>query len=344
MKALVLEEYGRFVYRDVPRPAPGPHEVLVRVRACAVCGSDVHGMDGSTGRRVPPLIMGHEAAGDIAALGEGVSGWQVGERVTFDSTVSCGQCGPCLSGRVNLCENRRVLGVSCADYRMHGAFAEYVAVPARILYRLPREVSYVQAAMVEPLAIACHAVTRVSLRAEDTVLVVGVGTIGMLCLQVARSLGAGRLIAVDLDRDKLRMALEKGADDAVAADEPGAFESVLANTPGGRGAQVAIDATGINATLDFCLKALAPGGRAVLVGNLAPKTDFPLQAVVTRELSLFGSCACAGEYPASLELIAKGRVDVESLVSKTVPLSDGHEWITRVYNKERGLNKIVLIP
>ena len=134
MKALVLKEYNLFVWEDAEMPVYGDDDVLIKVEACSVCGSDIHGMDGSTGRRIPPVIMGHEAAGTITACGKNVKNYKPGDRVTFDSTVYCGKCDNCKAGKVNLCENRRVLGVSCADYRMNGAFAEYVAVPAYILY------------------------------------------------------------------------------------------------------------------------------------------------------------------------------------------------------------------
>src|SRR5688572_27584980 len=157
MKALLLTAPSQLALVDFPRPQPAADEVLVRVRACGICGSDIHGWDGSTGRRHPPLIMGHEASGEIAAVGAQVSGWRVGDRVTFDSTISCGECAPCRGGRVNLCETRRVLGVAPVEYRQHGAFAEYVALPARILYRLPDALTFEQAAMVEPVSIAIHA-------------------------------------------------------------------------------------------------------------------------------------------------------------------------------------------
>src|SRR6266704_643294 len=160
MKALVLKEYKRFVLDDVPAPAPGPEEVLVAVKACGICGSDVHGMDGSTGRRRPPIIMGHEASGVIADVGKDVTAWKQGDRVTFDSTIYCGECEFCRRGEINLCQNRRVLGVSCEDYRQHGAFAEFVVVPQRILYRLPQGVPFEHASLVEPFAIALHAVKR----------------------------------------------------------------------------------------------------------------------------------------------------------------------------------------
>src|SRR5579863_5788301 len=132
MKALVLKEYKRFSLEEVPKPELVPQEVLVAVKACGICGSDVHGMDGSTGRRRPPVVMGHEAAGVIAGMGAEVTGWAAGDRVTFDSTIYCGECEFCRRGEINLCDNRRVLGVSCEDYRRDGAFAEFVAVPQRV--------------------------------------------------------------------------------------------------------------------------------------------------------------------------------------------------------------------
>ena len=160
MKALVLKAYKQFAYEDVPDPEPGPDEVLVAVKACGICGSDVHGMDGSTGRRRPPIIMGHEAAGVISKVGSRVTGWAAGDRVTFDSTIYCGQCAFCRRGMINLCDRRRVLGVSCEDYRQNGAFAEFVAVPQHILYRLPDGLTFEHAALVEPFAIALHAIRR----------------------------------------------------------------------------------------------------------------------------------------------------------------------------------------
>lgn len=344
MKALVLEQYGQFVFKDVPDPVPSPGDALVRVRACAVCGSDVHGMDGSTGRRVPPIVMGHEAAGVIERLGADAQGFSVGERVTFDSTVYCGQCADCLAGRVNLCRQRRVLGVSCAEYRMHGAFAEYVAVPARILYRLPGGVDFDEAAMVEPLSVAYHAATRVPVRPGCTCLVVGAGTIGMLTMMVLKALDAGTVIAADIQRHKLAFALAHGADHAVDSAAPDALAQILALTEDGEGVDIAVDAVGIEPTLNLAVEAARRGRSVVLVGNIAQRAALPLQQLVTRELSLFGSCASAGEYPACLDMIARRQVDVRALISARAPLSEGSEWFQRLHAGEPGLFKVVLIP
>lgn len=342
MKALVLEEYNKFVWKDVETPSYGEEDVLIRVKACAVCGSDVHGMDGSTGRRIPPVIMGHEAAGIIEKCGSRVEGFKAGDRVTFDSTIYCGVCEECKNRRYNLCDDRRVLGVSCKEYRMNGAFAEYASVPARVLYHLPENVSYVQASMVEPLSVAYHAVTRTVVPENGCAVIFGVGTIGMLTLQVLKAFNVKSVIAVDISPERLNMALKFGADATVNALDHDVTKQIMKLTPEGEGAQACYDATGNSFTLNNSLKVLKKGGSEILIGNLDAKTEFPLQWVVTRQISIFGSCASAGEYGQCIELISSGKVNVDALISKVVPMSEGHEWITRVYRREGGLSKIIL--
>jgi len=344
MKALVLNRYSQLDYQEFPAPVPGEGEVLVRVRACGVCGSDIHGWDGSTGRRQPPLIMGHEAAGEIAALGPRVERWRPGDRVTFDSTIYCGACAYCRSGQVNLCENRRVIGVAPGEYRQHGAFAEFVTLPARLLHPLPGTLGFEHAAMVEPVSIAVHAVQRAKISATDTAVVVGTGMIGLLVVQALRWAGCGHIVAVDLDDKKLALARELGAHHALRSDA-GDPVAAIHQLTGGRGADLAFEVVGFTPTLDLALRALRKGGTAVLVGNLAPKTDFPLQVVVTRELSVLGSCASAGEYPLCLDLIARGVIRVEPLISAVVPLAEGDAWFRRLSAKGGGgLMKVILRP
>ena len=343
MKALVPTQYNRFEYLDVPEPQPRPGEVLVEVKACGICGSDVHGMDGSTGRRIPPIIMGHEAAGVIAALGDGVSGWQVGERVTFDSTASCGTCHYCRQGRVNLCDDRRVLGVACQEFRCDGAYADRVAVPQHILYRLPDQLSFERAAMVEPVSVAVHAVGRLPVRLNDMAVVVGTGMIGLLVVQALRLSGCGRIIVVDLDRRKLDLACRSGADEGFSPQETNVAERVRQCT-GGRGADLVLEVVGLPATVALAIECCRKGGAVGLVGNLAPQVPLPLQAAVTRELTLYGSCASAGEYPACLELIARGAINVDIMMSAVAPLSEGAAWFQRLYRGEEDLMKVILAP
>ncbi|MGC9343043.1 MAG: alcohol dehydrogenase catalytic domain-containing protein, partial [Bacteroidales bacterium] len=184
MKALVLESYNNLVYKEVKDPVPGQGEVLVRVKACGICGSDIHGMDGSTGRRKPPLIMGHEASGEIVKVGKGVTKWKPGDRITFDSTVYKLDDWYTREGLYNLSDNREVMGVASDDFRRHGAFAEFVAAPQHILYEIPEGVSYEEAAMVEPAAVALHAINRGKPEAGETVVVVGAGMIGIFLVKL----------------------------------------------------------------------------------------------------------------------------------------------------------------
>jgi L-iditol 2-dehydrogenase len=343
MKALVLTEYTKFAYQEVETPTVGQGEVLVAVKACGICGSDVHGMDGSSGRRRPPIIMGHEAAGVIAAVGPGVTGWTPGDRVTFDSTVYCGECDFCRAGQVNLCDRRRVLGVSCEDYRRHGALAEYVAVPQRILYRVPASLPLEQAALVEPVSIAFHAVHRTPIRLNDTAVVIGAGMIGLLVLQALRLAGCGRLMAVDVALGKLELARKLGATETVNSAAADPVTEVLRLT-GGRGADVVCEAVGLASTVEVAVRCARKGGAVTLVGNVTPQVPLPLQAVVTRELTLYGSCASRGEYPACLETLARGAMSVAPLISAVAPLAEGPAWFERLYRKEPGLIKVILSP
>ena len=345
MKALLLTAPSQLEYVDFPAPQPADDEVLVKVHACGICGSDIHGWDGSTGRRRPPLIMGHEAAGEIVAAGPRVTSWRAGDRVTFDSTISCGTCAFCRSGQINLCDNRRVVGVAPVEYRQHGAFAELLAIPARILYRLPDTLPFAQAAMVEPVSIAIHAVQRTKIAPGSTAVVIGSGMIGLLVIQALRWAGAQQIVAVDLADNRLALAAKLGATHTINSGREDVVAAVTKIT-GGLGADTAFEVVGFAPTLNLAISVLKRGGTCVLVGNLAPKTqDFPLQAVVTKELSLLGSCSSAGEYPLCLDLIARGVIDVKPMIETVAPLADGAGWFEKLSAKDGGkYMKVILQP
>src|SRR5580698_2963268 len=296
MKSLLLSEYNHLEIADMPLPPVGPDEVLVRVEACGICGSDVHGYDGSSGRRIPPIVMGHEAAGTVAAVGSQVRGYAEGDRVTFDSTVYCGHCSFCLSGDVNLCDNRQVIGVSCGDYRRHGAFAEFVVVPERILYHLPATISFAQAAMLEAVSVALHAVRVSEARGGETALIIGAGMIGLLTLQAARAAGCSPVLVADVDATRLELAGQAGADGIIDSKSANLLAEVHKHT-GGRGVDLAFEAVGRNETVAAAIDCTRKGGTVTLVGNIQPEVTLPLQKVVSRQIRLQGSCASAGEYP-----------------------------------------------
>lgn len=343
MKALVLEEYNKFVYREWPEPEITATEVLVHVKAVGICGSDVHGMDGSTGRRKPPIIMGHEAAGVIVKTGSDVKSWKTGDRVTFDSTIYLLNDWYTLKGLYNLSDNRMVLGVSPEEYRRHGAFADYVNIPQHILYKVPEEVTFTQAAMVEPVAVAAHAVELASVGWNDSVVVVGAGMIGLFVIQVLRSKGCGKIIAVDIETEKLKMAKKLGADYIFNQKTDNVKQEIIALTSN-RGADCSFEVVGIDATVETAIESVRKGGTVTLIGNLSPFVRLPLQTVVTRQIRVQGSCAICGEYQAVLDMIARKQIDVNSLLSAEAPLSEGAVWFDRLYKKEPGLIKVVLIP
>jgi len=286
--------------------------------------------------------MGHEASGEIVEVGSEVKNWSIGDRVTFDSTIYKLEDWYTRKGLYNLSEGRIVLGVSPGEYRRHGAFAEYIAVPHHVLYEIPEKVSFTQAAMVEPVAVALHAVGLTPISVNDSAVVVGAGMIGSFIVQALRTAGCGRIIVVDLELGRLELAKKLGADFGVRAD--GNVLDKVKELTHNRGADVAFEAVGIDSTVQTAIDSVRRGGTVTLVGNLAPNVNLPLQKVVTQQLRLQGSCAICGEYPAALEMIERGEINVDAILSAEVPLADGAEWFQRLYNKEKGLVKVILTP
>ena len=343
MKALLLSEYNRLQVVDVPMPRPAPDEVLIRVEACGICGSDVHGYDGSSGRRIPPLIMGHEAAGTIAATGADVSDLKEGEHVTFDSTIYCGQCEYCRKGEVNLCNNRQVLGVATPEFRREGAFAEYVVAPRRVIYKLPPSLPFKDAAMIEPLAVAVHAVSLAEITPSTKALVVGAGMIGLLVLQVLKDAGCAEVYVIDIDETRLKLARDLGATQTINAKTSDPNDELQRLTHS-YGVDVSFEAVGSTPTVKSAIDSVRKGGTVVLIGNVVAQVEIPLQVVVSRQLTLRGSAASAGEYPACIDLLARGAIKVDALITAVAPLEQGQEWFDRLHSREPNLMKVVLTP
>jgi 2-desacetyl-2-hydroxyethyl bacteriochlorophyllide A dehydrogenase len=342
MKALVLEEYNKLVYKDVPDPVILDNEVLVKVMACGICGSDVHGLDGSTGRRIPPMVMGHEASGIIVETGADVKDWKSGDRVTFDSTVYPLNDWYTTSGYYNLSDNRQVLGVSPGTYKRDGAFADYIAIPQHILYRIPENVSFEQAAMAEAVAVALHSINIAEIKAGDKCVVVGAGMIGIFIIKLLRIAGASLVVAIDINPKRLVQAEKSGADHTFLSNELNLEQKI--NTLTKRGADISFEAAGKSESVNMAIDIIRKGGKTVLVGNTSPRIDFPLQKVVTRELKVLGSCAIRGEYEIVIDLLASGKIVVDDQISAVAPLSEGAIWFDKLYRKTEELNKIILIP
>lgn len=338
MKALVYEGAWQMPLREVDAPEPGANDVLISVRAVGVCGSDVHGFMGVTGRRKPPIVMGHEFSGVVSAVGADVKNYKVGDRVIAQPLLTCGECENCRAGRPNICLNRGGLGMN-----MNGAYADAVRVPEKMLYRLPDEMTWEQGALVEPLAVALHAVNLTPFQLMDTVMIVGAGTIGLLTLMAARLKGAGKIIITDANIHRLDVARALGADMAVNVKEQDPVEIVKAET-NGAGAPAVIEAVGIAATAQQALAATRPGGHVTWIGNSQPTVEINMQTIVTRELTLHGAYGFNEEFARSIEVIRMGRLDVKQLVERTASLEEGPQIIHDLAKGSLDAVKVILYP
>lgn len=343
MKAMLLTEYKNLQVTEVEEPEVGPDDVLIKVEACGICGSDIHGYDGSTGRRQPPIVMGHEASGTVVSTGSNVTDLPEGTRVTFDSMVSCGSCDFCRQGHANLCDSRMVLGVSCDEFQRPGAFAERISVPRRIVYQLPDQLSFEHAALVEAVSVAVHAANVTPVVLGDTAVIVGAGMIGLLTIQAIKAAGASRVIAVDINDNRLKVAQQLGATDVINGKSVDAVQAIRDLT-GGRGADIALEVVGSTPTVQTAIESVRKGGNVTLVGNLAPTIELPLQSVVTREISLRGTCGCNGEYPQCIDMMARGIINVAPLITSKISLADGPEWFARLYAGDPEQMKVVICP
>lgn len=341
MKALVLQDVSKFDYKDVETPLPGKGEVQINVKACAICGSDVHGYDGSSGRRMPPMIMGHEASGVVSAIGEGVTKYSVGNKIVFNSVWYCRDCYQCKHGHANLCDNGCCYGVQTENYGRQGALCEYIIVPEYLLYPMPEGIDFAEGAMIEPLAIACHAIGGANININDTAVIFGAGVIGLMLLKVLKTSSCGKIFVVELDEMKKKMAADNGAIVIDGRDDVPAKIKELTNM---LGADLAIDAVGISATISNAIISLKKGGTLIQVGNVSKKVELPLQTIVMNEINIKGRYATSTEYETALALVADGKVDVSDCISKVAPLSEGQKWFDRLHAAEPGLVKVVLVP
>lgn len=338
MKALVYEGAWQMPMRDVPIPQPGNAEVQVKVETVGVCGSDVHGFKGTTGRRKPPIIMGHEFSGTITAAGADIKNYKIGDRVVVTPLLTCGYCDNCRAGFPNICQNRSGLGVN-----LNGAYAEIITVPQKMVFPLPAEMSWEQGALVEPLAVAMHAVNLTPMQLMDTVVIIGAGTIGLLTILAAKMKGAGKIIVSDVSAHRLDFAKRLGADVVVNPSKEDAVEAVKAQT-NGKGAPAVIEAVGITATTKQSLFMARNGGNVVWIGNSDPEITINMQQIVTRELTVRGTYGFNDEFGLSIEAIRSKRIDPTVLIEKRAALEDGTAIINDLAKGSADWIKVMLTP
>ena len=342
MKALLLTDVSKFEYTDVPTPEPKAGEVQINIKACSICNSDVHGYDGTSGRRQPGLIIGHEASGVVSKVGEGVTKFKVGDKVVFNSVKYCGECWYCRHGLENMCENGCCFGIKTATQHLDGAMAEYLCVPEYICYKMPEGISFEIAALIEPLAIMVHAVNGVDIKINDTVVMFGSGVMGLMGIKALKATGAGKVIVVEVDEFKKEMARKNGADYVIDGRED--VPARIKELTDGLGADYAFDTAGVKATISNGFHCLKKNGTLVQVGNISPTVEAPLQTLVNSQIHWIGRYGTFTEYEGALGLLASGKVSVDDCLSKVAPLKDGQEWFERLHAMEPGLLKVVLVP
>jgi len=338
VKALVYLAHDEIEVRDVAEPAAGPGEALVQVAAVGICGSELEAFATRSPRRPPPLIMGHEFCGQVIATGPGVADLGAGERVVMSSLIPCGVCDRCRDGDGHLCPRREIFGM-----KRPGGFAELVVVPAETVLPLPEKVSPLEGALVEPLANAVHVFALVEERLPETVVVLGAGTIGLMCLQVARTLGAFRLVAVDPSPSRLEVAHALGAEPVVNPREMPLQEAVRELTRG-QGADVVVDAAGTAETRREAVAIARPGGEVVWIGTHTDETGLSGFQVVHGERRIQGSYAVRPrDLRKAIGLFAHGRIDVTSWV-RPFALAEGARVFRELLTQPKDYVKAVLLP
>ncbi|MCH7493473.1 zinc-binding dehydrogenase [bacterium] len=337
MRAAVYRGQPHLEVEDWPDPIPGPGEVTIKVAGCGLCHTDLHYLDhGVPTFKKPPLILGHEISGTVDALGEGVAGWSLGDRVLLPAVTSCGSCPWCREGRANICQDMRMFGND-----VDGGYAEMVVAPARELFALPAEIPLVQGCVIaDAVSTPWHAIqNRARVRPGEEVAVFGVGGVGINVVQCA-VLAGGRVTAVDIDEGKLALAKELGASATVLATPGESAHKAVKEATGG-GAHVAVEAIGNPATILAALSSLRRGGRMVVLGYTDKRVELPVGKIMYHELSVVGTLGCGGgDYPAIIAMVAGGRLDIQKVVTGTLALDDINVGLDRLRRGE-GLRWVV---
>jgi threonine dehydrogenase-like Zn-dependent dehydrogenase len=337
MKALVYTAPHRVEKQIHPDPLPSPGDVVVRVRAAGVCGSDLLGFRGKSKKRVPPLILGHEIGGEVAAVGSGVTDLRVGARVAIMPLITCGACVHCRRGRNSVCEKRVLLGMNVA-----GGFAEYTVAPRACIYPVPEKMDFLSASMVECLATPANLFENHVRGPIDSVGIFGAGTQGILALEMAKVRGATRIFSVDVQDARLAVVERLGAR-PIHAKKSDPVAAILEAT-GGQGCDVVVDAAGYSATRQQGLKVVARGGVLALVGLSDPSTELDVMDIINREIEIHGIYGYApADFRKALDLVVSGGVDVTSWVTE-FPLDDGQRILDQLTSQPGDLVKASLVP
>lgn len=343
MRAIVLEEPKKLVLNQLEIPEPGENEVLIRVKAVGLCGSDIHYYEhGKIGDFIveEPIILGHEASGEIVKVGKNVVHLQKGQRVTIEPGATCGKCEHCQNGRYNLCEEVEFLATPPYD----GAFCEYVVMRSDLVFPIPDQMSYETAALIEPFSVGLHAVSRGNLQEGETVLILGMGPIGLMTAAAAKLHGAGTVIGVDLEDSRLEKAKEMGATHVINVRTDSVDDKIMEYT-NRRGVDVAIETAGSPAALKSMISAVRRGGIAVIVG-MSPEDESPLNIaqIINKEIDVKGVFRYHHTYPRAIELLASGKVNIERMITDSYELEQAEEAFEKSIHDKRNTLKMMIYP
>ena len=340
MKALVYCGPRDIRYMDVDTPQPKAGEVLFKVKAVSICGSDTSGYKGGNAMRVAPLIMGHEFSGEIAKLGDEVQGLNVGDRVGVVTNLYCGDCPDCKAGLSNVCDNRKIIGTTMMAGPYDGAMAEYVVAPAEKIMLLPNNVSFNECALAEPLSISLRATKHAGDLKGKTVAVYGAGPIGLLAVQCIKYFGAERIIAIDLVDDRLEMAKKCGATDVINSNDD--IKAITREMTDNVGVDVVFDAAGVPQTVNGGIDIVRNGGKIIWIGLAVPKFEIDYKHAVCKEIMFQCSYMYTTEMVEGLEMIKTGRMNVDQIITGVYPMSEGPRIFEEIASGKTKDIKVIL--
>jgi alcohol dehydrogenase, propanol-preferring len=340
MQAAQLTETGKpLKIVDIPIPVPKAGEILVKVRAAGICSSDIHYQDGRSKVTRLPITLGHEISGEIAECGYGVNNFHPGDRVCLFYLVTCGECMMCCTGKDNYCSEARMLGKN-----IDGGFAEYLVVPARNAFLIPETIPFAQAALIaDAVATPFHALKRASVQTGESVLIVGIGGLGVHAVQIARVMGAAQVVAMDISAEKLELAQKIGAT-AIINPQTENLQERTSDLTGGRGFDVTVELIGLTSTIRQTIDSTALGGRAVIVGICPEEVGLsPYHDLLLKERTIMGSAdQSRADFPVIITLVSQGRIDLSHSVTHELPLDHVNRGLEMLKKKDRDLVRLVV--
>ena len=338
MKAILLEAPFKVKIKEVDKPFPGKNEVLIKVKATCICGSDLHAYRGTHPFRVPPVILGHEMAGEVEKVGEDVCRFKLGDRVAVEPWVYCRRCSYCLEGKYNLCINKKGMGTK----EWQGSFAEYVVAPEDAVYNLPSNISFEEGALVEPLAVCVHVVRKAKISLGETVVILGAGPIGLGILVFCYEVGASKVIITDIEDFNLKLASDLGGVAVNVKKDP--LEKVVGEITGGEGADVVVIAAGEKSLIDEASKIAKKGARVIIPAIFDEPVRFDAFRMVYGEQCFEGSWAYVNkDFHTAIKLLASRRVNFKTFITHQFGIKDAEKAFEIVDKKKEKVIKAVFI-